>query len=267
MFIVVVLSDKICPDSIYVSPNYGKEDLAKIVFIGNNPIWKEQYFGTKKSVLKVYSDDFDSINPEQFYKKLFNGTKFGDEKFPGYSEFDLFSNEFWSIKRILAYIFPDEPQLIKSFACTNGVLCMGRKDKKNSTGAPIGDMEMNCIKNKRWLRKTLEILEPDLILSFSIPTWNNISVKMGVIDKFTELSPECDFAVKVQINHSNSLLVNVPHLTTPKFQTWGSKVPEIYRNMFNFGTKEEIAEKFLQKTKRIIISNLDHYYTMNKHKI
>ncbi len=29
----------------------------------------------------------------------------------------------------------------------------------------------------------------------------------------------------------------------------------------------EMAEKFLQKTKRIIISNLDHYYTMNKHKI
>ncbi|MFX1295490.1 MAG: hypothetical protein ACFFD2_11660 [Promethearchaeota archaeon] len=214
-----VIKYKYSSDSIYIGKDYGKtKDFPRILFIGNNPYSKPNDFGTLYSVLKIYGNDLLSIRYKDFFKSYFNGIP----GFKGVKQFTLFNDETWSISRIFKDIFSIDTNRIQPFSLTNGVLCMCR----GARGAPTGRMRKNCIKKQGWLRKTLKILEPDIIFIFSIgednSTWSAFTKENMDIDKEIEFKPESKNAYKIRYKpekrymEHESLVFGIPHLTSTK---------------------------------------------------
>ena len=228
-----VIESKLGPDSTFIGQHYGVDpNLPKILFIGNNPNSTESDFGTLASVNKVFGRDLKDISAAEFYRTYYTGYKDEKYEFTGLKGFNLFKKPEWSIKRVINDLFNVNSSKRQIFAYTNGVLCKG----KGEWGAPAGKMRLNCLKAMRWLRRTLEVLRPEIIFIFSIgqtnSLWSKFTVRNGVIDKEIMWDPYrveylCDKGkIKFQ-----SLVFGITHLTTPKFDTWKvkKKQPILFR--------------------------------------
>lgn len=257
------VSKSIFPDGIFVGKNYGKLK-PKILFIGNNPNSSEFDFGNPNSLINGMRRQISDVTAHEYQKYYFSGIP--NRGFYGFTDFPLYTDQNWSITRILKFLFPDEPDLLEGFAFTNAILCKG----KLSEGRADPIMRNNCIRSQQWLRKTIEILEPDIIFIFSISstnnsTWTDFSIENGVVDGETELNPEKSFAYYTNYEKRffksgkksfESLVIGIPHLTTPKFETWIRGVPHIFREIFPL-SKQEIISRILNSIRIIISAELN----------
>ncbi len=259
-----VKRDHWSPDAIFVGSCYGKiKDVPRILFIGNNPNSQDDNFGTLMSVEKCYEDQWEETEAAQFYNDYYRGKDLGIKQFRGIINDRPFLNhqeeneeEGWGIKRILLELFPSTPQILEAFACTNGVLCKG----PGKSGNPDKILRNNCMAYYNWIRKTIKILDPEVIFIYSVPTWNNFSVENGVVDDEENLVPDVDYAYYPVIRSADDRICKpftmaIPHLTTPKFQTWVNliNIPIVFRTIFQ---NHLDSENNVQLTTRGIIDTL-----------
>lgn len=237
-----VINDELGPDSIYVGSQYGESGFKKILFIGMNPNMQPNTFGSPRSIETVLRH-FDQIDdPTDVFRYLAEGYQENDVNYEGYANWDLFHNLQWSISRVFKEFFPTYPDILYRFALTNATLCRGNR----SSGNPTNQMRNNCIQ-QQWLKRTIDILSPDVVFTFSVRTFETISVENGIVNERVNFDHPCNFACKIYLNNTSALLINIPHLTSPKFSTWKTKMPIMYRRLFNFNPNECILKKLYRK--------------------
>src|SRR5271157_5380009 len=173
------------PDSIFVGQYYGEIDgVPKILFVGKNPNSKPGDFGPKGNLNLAGIGSIAEILPEEYYARYFEGVSHDSDspQLYGIKQWDLYTDPFWGIERILTYLYPDNLKIREGFAYSNAVLCKGCAD----AGNPGEIMWNNCIRKARWLRQTIEALKPDIIFIFSIAkddsTWDHFNEENKVVD-------------------------------------------------------------------------------------
>lgn len=99
-----------------------------------------------------------------------------------------------------------------------------------------------------WLKKTLQILNPDIILIFNISTtdystWN----RFYNYEERIELNERCDFAYRAEIqfgdeNIFSPLVIGIPHLTQHHLSTYRNRgsIPLLFRALFEEINVEEM---------------------------
>jgi hypothetical protein len=251
------LKARILPDYIFVGNKYGQlQDIPKILFIGNNPNSDASYFGTLSTIHDIFPNTLEKITAAEYFHKVFGGDE--NAGYSGFKDFKMYTNPIWSIKKLLSELFPGKCEVIEAFALTNSVLCKGNGD----SGAPTGCLRENCLNRQNWLQKTISILEPDLIFVFSVgnsdSTWSWLSTNRIPEFQVTEMNFSSDVVKKLRWDFmgqkGSSLMVAIPHLSDPRFQTWTRGIPNIFRGLF-FLQPENIVKVIIKEIKRYIQLN------------
>ncbi len=212
---------KFGPDAVYVGEYYGSiKNHPKILFIGKNPGSEPTDFGIKMNTEKFKAQN-PSFKPTDFYDAFYAGWN----DLAGVSGFDYVKQNrgFKDIMEQLFTNFKDTYDLLKTIAITNGVLCTGSGEIKT----PVGNMWKNCMSQQAWLKKTLKILEPDIIFIFSGETWDNFKAEKIGYTKKEDFTPEIRFAYKiVWLDGKKSLVLRIPHFSRTV------KTTEAFENLF-----------------------------------
>jgi len=186
-----VIQNDISPDAVFVGSNYGiVPGIPKILFIGNNPFSDPEDYGTLHATKLRFGENYESnMNIEQFYQEFFTGTP--APNLYGVCEFPLYKKEPHGFLAVMRSLFPDigEKILSEAFALANGVFCMGR----GKNHPPKAIMRKNCMVYQGWIRKIIEVLEPDAIFIFSVnlteSTWTYFKdLENGILDDWSNIN-------------------------------------------------------------------------------
>ncbi|MHA1473677.1 MAG: hypothetical protein ACTSRX_03340 [Promethearchaeota archaeon] len=212
------IKEGISPDAIFVGKNYGElKNFPRILFIGNNPNSTNTYFGPPHSIRSHFViNSFTEINAEEFYETYFRGV----QNLLGFLDDDVMKNDqgfeqYWGIQPIIEFLYGHDEKFLNGISFTNGIFCKGPNDQ----GSPTPNMQINCIKRKGWLRKIIEILEPEIIFIFSKFIWDSFSKEWFLVNNEDEESyfePDIEYAYKPQVVETfgyRSLVIRIPHLT------------------------------------------------------
>jgi hypothetical protein len=246
-----ITTSRISPDSVFVGNSYGiHPTMPKILFIGNNPNSDPEDFGTLKSIIDTFLENYEcSLDANTFYDIFFHG----NSDFHGFKDFPYYNKNEYSIVSVLQRVFPQisEEILTQCFALANGVFCMGTVGDNNT---PHCGMRDNCMLNIAWIRKVIEVIEPDIIFIFSLrqeeSTWAYFSVENCLMEQ-KEVISHWNFAYRavIQTHTEEPLRIKVfgiPHLTIPNFSS------SLFRS---FHLNEEFSVRILSlldEIKRII---------------
>ena len=203
------------PDSIFVGEQYGTNpEIPKILFIGINPNSLESEFGTRRNIIQIYESDYETtVNSTQYYQDFLHGTP----DFGGFDQINIYTS-IWGIRRLLTSLY-DIDGMEENFAMTNAIQCTGPNN--DNDGFPNRTMIKQCLE-RRWLRRTIEILTPDIIFIFSVgetrdSTW---SLFTHVVDnEDCETRTPSDWTYLPIINTPNGpiqpLTFAIPHFVRP----------------------------------------------------
>lgn len=247
-----VIANQLGPDSIIVGETYGKiEDFPRILFIGDNPNSTSADFGTLHSIQEVYDENWmTTISAHKFYSDFFDGSP----DFDGFNTFNIYKDG-WCIQRVLSGLFPqfDPYDLAQSFAMTNSVLCKGRGDRGN----PSIHLRRQCMNKHSWLRKTIELLQPEIIFIFSVSqdnsAWSEFTIENKLIEGKEPTIEKTQFSyfsiIQTPKGEIRPLTFGIPHFAISNFSA------KIFDGLFEGGEEDRFSH-FIDILRKSIQNNL-----------
>lgn len=263
------LLDRNIPDAAFVGDKYGELNIPKILFIGNNPNSSNDYFGPPHSISSHFKGKkLEEIEAEEFYEVYYTG----NNNLHGFSQDEVMINnqgydQMWGIQPIMEYLYGENDQILRAISFTNGIFCKG----PSSQGKPSSHMQKNCVLRKGWLRKIIEILEPEIIFISAKFFWEHFEKKWYLIDEEDDgsyFNPDLEYAYKPWVVKEfgyRTLVMRIPHLTRKwcnlysRLSVVDNELKSLFNN-FEFGRGANFHRKKIQ----LILQTIQDVLNLNK---